>query len=220
MNTPRPVVVWDVPTRAVHWLLVALVSAQYASGKFGWFDMQWHIYAGYLTLVVVLFRLVWGFIGSDSARFRQFLRGPSAVFGYLRSWRNQPDAPGRTHNPLGGWSAVIMLCVLLAMALTGLATSDDIDWFGPWAATLDSATVRSATRWHHWLGDVLPWLIALHVAAIAWHELRGERLVATMLHGRRLLTGAAPRLTSAWLAVVAVVVCALVVYLLVRLAEP
>ena len=209
----RPV--WDVLVRVLHVGFIAGVVAAWVTRHGG---SPWHEWIGYGILVALALRLLWGFTGPPAARFVRFVRSPAATLSYATQLAHGQARRYRGHNPLGGWSAVIMLGVLLAMALTGLATSDDIDWFGPWAATLDSATVRSATRWHHWLGDVLPWLIALHVAAIAWHELRGERLVATMLHGRRLLTGAAPRLTSAWLAIVAVVACALAVNLLIRLA--
>ena len=213
MNEPRAVV-WDLPTRLFHWLLVLLVIAQYGSGKFAWFDMQWHFYAGYATLTLLLFRFVWGLIGSESARFASFVRGPGAVIRYLRAWRDGTMKPARSHNPLGGWSALIMLVLLLAIVATGLATSDDIDWFGPLTSKFDHATIAFATRWHHWLGDILPWLIAIHVIGVILHERRGERLIAAMWHGRRVLAGAPLRQVTPWLALAATMLCAAVVYAL------
>ncbi|HQW80736.1 MAG TPA: cytochrome b/b6 domain-containing protein [Pseudomonadota bacterium] len=206
----RAVIVWDLPTRAFHGLLLLLVGAQYASGEFGWFDLQWHLYAGYATLALLLFRIVWGFIGSDSARFSAFLRGPATIFAYLRG----THAEAATHNPLGGWSVLLMMTVLLAMSLAGLASSDDIDVFGPLVATLDEASVRFATRWHHRLADALLWLIALHVAAVLWQEWRGSRLVGAMLHGRRTLDAAAPRIVSNTRAVVVLLLSAAAIYAL------
>lgn len=213
MNDPR-ILVWDLPTRLFHWTLLLLVTLQYGSGQFGWFDLRWHVYAGYATLAVLLFRVVWGFVGSDSARFTRFVRGPRAVAAYLR-WRRGTDA---THNPLGGWAVVLMLLLLLAIAITGLASSDDIDVVGPLVAQFDDATVRSATRWHHRLTDLLPWLIGLHLLGVLVHEWRGERLVAGMWHGQRPIDGPAPRIASNGRAVFVLGVSAAAVYLLLRLA--
>ncbi len=205
---------WDLPTRLFHWSLLLLVVAQYASGKFGWFDLQWHFYAGYATLSMLLFRIAWGFVGSDSARFVRFVRGPRAVVAYLRGARNA----GATHNPAGGWSVVLMLLLLLAMSLTGLATSDDIDAIGPLAARLDDLSIRFATHWHRRLADVLPWLILLHVVAVLWQERRGKRLIGPMLHGRGEITTNAPRIASNARAAFVFLLSAGVVYAVLRWA--
>lgn len=209
------ILVWDLPTRLFHWTLLLLVALQYGSGEFGWFDLQWHVYAGYATFSVLVFRVLWGFVGSDSVRFARFVHGPGAVIAYLRGHRGADP----THNPLGGWSTVLMLALLLAIALVGLASSDDIDTFGPLAARLDEATVRSATRWHHRLTDVLPWIVGLHVVAVLVHEWRGERLVAAMLHGRRALNTAPPRIASTLRAAGVFGLSAALVYALLRWAE-
>ena len=206
--------VWDVPTRLFHWTLMLLVVLQFASGEFGWLDLQWHLYTGYATLALLLFRVLWGLVGSDSARFASFLRGPMATWQYLRGGERVTC----THNPLGGWGVVLMLVLLFAIALTGLASSDDIDVFGPLAAHLDEATVRSATRWHHRLTAVLPWLVALHVLAVLVHEWRGERLIAAMWHGRREGDGSAPRIASTALAVTVLMISALAVSLMLWMA--
>jgi len=93
--SPNRALVWDLPTRLFHWTLVLLVALQYASGEFGWLDLQWHVPAGYAALALLLFRAAWGFVGSDSARFAQFLRGPGAIRRYLRA-----DDPSRIVVPL------------------------------------------------------------------------------------------------------------------------
>jgi len=204
--------IWDLPTRLFHWSLVLLVVVQFGSAKWGWLDMQWHFYGGYATLTLLLFRIVWGLVGSESARFANFLRGPAAIMRELRD--AQPAA--RTHSALGGWSVLLMLLLLSLVVLSGLATSDDIDWFGPLTAKLDAQTVRFATHWHRRLTDALMWLIALHVIAIAGYEWRGKRLVEAMLHGRRELAGAGLRIVSKRRALLVLVVCAVSVYTLLR----
>ncbi len=204
--------IWDLPTRLFHWSLVLLMIIQFGSAKWGWFDMQWHFYGGYATLTLLLFRVVWGLVGSESARFANFLRGPGAVIRDLRG--AQPAA--RTHSPLGGWSVLLMLLLMSLVVLSGLATSDDIDWFGPLTSKLDAATISFATYWHHRLTDALMWLIALHVIAIAGYEWRGKRLVETMLHGRRELAGTGLRIVSKRRALLVLMVCAISVYALLR----
>src|SRR5690606_20086129 len=101
--------VWDLPTRLFHWALVALIALQYASGEFEWLPMEWHYVLGYTTLALVVFRLLWGFAGSDTSRFRGFVRGPRAVARYVASVARNEDRRTPGHNPLGGWSVLLML---------------------------------------------------------------------------------------------------------------
>src|SRR5262249_12671645 len=110
--------VWDLPTRMFHWLLVVLVALQFATAEFHLLDMRWHFWFGYATLALVLFRVLWGVFGSQTSRFADFVRGPTAVWGYLRSLAPAPKPIG--HNPLGGWSVLAMLTCLLLQSVTGL----------------------------------------------------------------------------------------------------
>ena len=87
--------VWDLPTRLFHWLIVLLVGFSWWSAETG--NMDWHYRSGLTALVLLVFRLLWGFIGGSTARFSQFLRSPGAVITYLR----EPAGPLRGgHNPL------------------------------------------------------------------------------------------------------------------------
>jgi cytochrome b len=208
--------VWDLPIRLFHWLLVALVAVQFASAQFGWLDMQWHVNGGYATLALLLFRVAWGFIGSESARFASFLHTPKEAWRYLRDWRSQTSARHASHDPIGGWASLLMLALLLAIVLTGLASSDDIDWSGPLAAWLSGEQVRALTRWHHRLVDALPWLIGLHLLAVLLHERRDRGFIAAMWHGRRVLEVAAPRLARRRHAFVLLLLIAILLYLLLR----
>lgn len=218
MNASAPTL-WDLPMRLFHWLLVLLVLLQYASGEFAWLDMQWHLYAGYATLTLLLFRIAWGFLGSESARFRNFVRSPALAWRYLRAWREHSAAQHASHDPIGGWGSLLMLGVLLAVVVTGLASSDDIDWSGPLAAWLDHDSVRTATRWHHRLVDLLPWLIGLHLAAVLLHEYRDRGFIAAMWHGRRMLDVEPPRLARRRHALLLLLALALLVFVLLRWAE-
>src|SRR5690606_8782207 len=114
--------VWDLPTRLSHWAIALLVLAQFGSGLFGILPMDSHLWCGYALLVALLFRILWGFVGSRSARFSHFLRGPGAVAAYARTLFSPQPSRWPGHNPLGGWSIVLMLALALAQCVTGLFT--------------------------------------------------------------------------------------------------
>jgi cytochrome b len=172
--------VWDWPIRLFHWSLVALIA-------FSWWSAEnhftrWHLWSGYLVLFLLLFRILWGFFGSSTARFGTFIRGPRGVMNYLRSakqWR----AVG--HTPLGALSVVAMLGLLAAQVFFGLILIDeDGDWSGPLNRFVDFETGELAHDIHEALFNVLLGFIILHVAAILFYRLvRGKRLVGAMLRG-------------------------------------
>lgn len=212
--------VWDLPTRAFHWLLVALIAVQYASGEFGWPSMRWHYLCGYATLALVVSRALWGFAGSQTSRFGDFVRGPRAMLRHLAAMR-RGDAPRRAgHNPLGGWSVVAMLASIALQATTGLFASDDVSEDGPLVARVSAATVGIMTRVHAWNRYVLLALLVLHLAAIAAYALRGTNLVAPMWSGRARGIEARPlRFVPAWRALVLVAIAAGGVWALVTWGE-
>ena len=214
--------VWDLPTRLFHWALVVLIALQYASGEFGWLSMRWHALLGYATLVLVVFRLAWGFAGSDTSRFRSFVRGPSAVARYVAALVRGEAPRDAGHNPLGAWSVLLMLASVALQAVSGLFTTDDIMEEGPLVARASSATVEWMTSVHHLNQTVLLVLVALHLGAIALHAIaRRHNLVAPMLHGRASIDDARPlRFASNRRAAALLVIAAAAVWALVAWGEP
>jgi cytochrome b len=193
--------IWDLPTRLFHWALVLLIVLLYASGEYDLLDMRWHFWAGYATLALIVFRVLWGFVGSQTSRFGEFLRGPSAVLAYLKSLRSGAHA-GIGHNPLGGWSVLALLLCVLVQAISGLFSSDDIDNEGPLVAHVSNYTIKWMTRVHHWNQNLLLALIGLHVGAVLFYLLvKHDNLIGPMVSGQRRV--AAPptlRFVSSWLA--------------------
>jgi cytochrome b len=184
----RRVRVWDLPTRVFHWALVALVATSFVTGKVGGNAMTWHMYSGYAILALVLFRVVWGFVGGRESRFASFVKGPAAVLRYARTLpdRHSPHHVG--HNPLGGWSVVLLILSLGTQAATGLFASDDIFVEGPLAAKVSGATVKLATTIHHWNEWVLIVLVCTHVVAILFYALyKRQDLVRPMVTGAKTL---------------------------------
>lgn len=193
--TPPPVRVrtWDLPTRLVHWLMVLALAMSWWTGETG--RLEWHRWSGYALLGLVTFRIYWGFFGGSTARFRQFVRGPRVVAGYLRgAW---DEAPG--HNPLGAWSVLAMLVLLLAQIALGLFAVD-VDGIesGPLSLYVSFETGRAAAQWHERVFNALMFFVALHVAAIAWYRVvRRQKLAAAMFHGVREFTRELPPVLNA-----------------------
>ena len=180
----RMALAWDFPTRAFKWTLVALVASAWASNKFGAATPNWHKWSGYAILVLIVFRLLWGFAGGSTARFGNFIRGPRSVLNYgLAILRGQP-VKYLGHNPFGALMVVALLVLLGAQSVLGLYAGDEdriiID--GPLARTVSDATVAFAARWHHRLFDLLKIVIVLHVLA---------NVVATFVKKEPLIQGMA-----------------------------
>jgi cytochrome b len=212
--------VWDLPTRIFHWALAALVVFSFTTGRIGGDWMAWHLKSGYAILTLVLFRIAWGFVGSDSARFARFLRGPRSAVAYARDLfaGRHPVVAG--HNPLGGWMVAAMLLAIALQAATGLFSDDEIATQGPLAVKVSNGTVSRMSAIHSWWEWAIVALVVLHVAAIAAYRWKWNvRLVAPMLHGwMEAAAGvAAPRLRPAWLALVLLAASAALVYVLVEI---
>jgi cytochrome b len=182
-NTRR---VWDLPVRIVHWLLVLGIAGSYATHTAGVEYFRYHLWFGYLVVVLAAFRIVWGFVGTRHARFRNFVRGPRETIAYLRSEpRPEPRVyPG--HNPLGAWMVVFLLAALLAQGLTGLFANDEIFNTGPLYGFVDDALSLRLTSWHRRLFDWILIAVGLHVLAVLAHRLvRKHDLVGPMFSGRK-----------------------------------
>ncbi len=206
--------VWDWPVRLTHWALVLLVTVSWVTGKYGLLD--WHRYSGYAALGLVLFRIYWGFAGSSTARFSHFIQGPSAVWQHSRTLLKRSGSKMAGHTPLGGWSILAMLSVLLIQSGLGLFTVD-VDGLesGPLSDLVSFETGRYIAGWHGTLVNVLALLIALHLAAILHYWLyKRENLVAPMLTGLKRLPpemAFKPSMGTFWRALIGLVVVALVV---------
>jgi len=178
--------IWDLPTRIFHWALALAVIGQLATGLSGL--MEWHFRIGYLVLALLLFRLVWGFIGGYWSRFASFLHSPSVVFGHLRGQAHPDQLVG--HTPLGSLSVFAMLLFLMAQVATGLVSDDEVAASGPLTRFVSNGTVSLASHWHGAIGAwVILALVLLHVLAILFYvAVRRQHLVRPMWSGDKLLT--------------------------------
>ena len=213
--------VWDLPTRLSHWSIVLLFGICWWTAETD--HMHWHRLAGYGVLGVVWFRLVWGFIGGETARFNQFVRGPAATLRYLRKLLGKgesrlPDPVG--HNPLGAVSILVMLGLLFTQTALGLFTVNvDGIGSGPFAKWVSFDTGRRLAHLHAATFDLLLVVIGVHLSAIAFYRFaRRDNLVPAMIHGFRSRpdSGHTPYFVPGWRAVIVAVGIAICVALLVN----
>jgi cytochrome b len=185
---PARIRVWDMPTRLAHWLVVVLVVFSWWTAETS--RMEWHRWSGYMLLGLVIFRIYWGFAGSSTARFREFVRGPRAIAGYLKGgWA---EAPG--HNPLGALNVVALLALMAGQIVLGLFAVD-VDGIesGPLSTFVSFEAGRAAAGWHEAVFNVLMGLVVLHVVAVIYYVFfRKQALVAAMVHGKRAYPEAQP----------------------------
>ncbi len=219
-NIRKPVLVWDLPTRLFHWMLVALVAASFATAKSGGNAMRYHMWCGSAILALLLFRIVWGFIGSRPSRFTSFLAGPTTVVRYALTLFRRDSSHHRSHNPLGGWSVAAMLLALLLQAGTGLFSDDDIATAGPLASSVSGDVSYRLTSIHLCNQEVIIALVALHLAAVLFHLVyKRENLITPMITGIKQLPmegSDAGFIKPAWWAALVAVASAVAVYCLVR----
>lgn len=176
--TKRKIIVWDLPTRLFHWLLVLSIASLWLSAEvIESFDIHGKI--GLFVVGLIAFRLAYGLLGGDTVRFNRFVKGKRSVIDYLQGrWR------GVGHNPLGGWSVVALLSFTLLTALTGLLANNEGDFSGPLAFLVTTDTSDFFSGIHETFFNVLLLLIGLHVLAIGIYKVVfAEDLVKPMIAG-------------------------------------
>lgn len=185
MSSSVTIHVWDLPLRLFHWLLVLTVAFSIVSGELGGNLIDWHGRAGVLVLGLLVFRIVWGFIGTVHARFSSFFPTPARVWAYLKGqWQ------GYGHNPLGALSVIALLAVLAGVVGTGLFANDDIAFHGPLFDLVSKDLSDRLSGWHARLFNILAGLVILHVAAIVFYaRVKKHNLVVPMLTGKKEIPG-------------------------------
>jgi cytochrome b len=208
--------VWDLPVRLVHWLLSALIV-------FSWWSVHnhhtdWHIWSGCAILTLLIFRLLWGLVGSSTARFANFIRGPRAIGQFLRGeWR------GIGHSPLGAVSVIALFGAVAVQVGLGLISEDpDGLYFGPLSRLVSTDTSDSARDIHELWFNVILGLVVLHIAAIFFYRLRGRHLTKPMITGKAVLDpdSAPMRPGKWWVALVCLAIAFAVVRWIVAGAPP
>jgi cytochrome b len=210
----QAVTLWDLPVRVIHWSFVLLMPALWWSAESG--DLTLHKQLGLVMLWLLLFRIFWGFAGSSTSRFSQFVKGPAAVFNYLRSLRQKETSPVLGHNPLGGWSVLALLCVLTTQASIGLF-AQDVDGIesGPLSHFVSYDMADAARGLHHLIFNLIMLLVIIHLAAILFYSVvKRETLIRPMITGKKTFVAPidSPMIAPRWRSAVCAIAAGLIVW--------
>ena len=176
--------VWDLPVRISHWLLVVCITAAWLTRDARLIDL--HAAAGWCALLLVAFRLAWGFIGTAHARFSDFRYGSREALGYIAASLKGSPRHYTGHNPAGSWSVYLLLAGVLIVCLTGVIAIAAMFSMGPLQVELPAPVTDAVRESHEWIAWALLAVIAAHIAgAIASSVLHRENLVAAMFSGRK-----------------------------------
>ena len=185
--------VWDLFVRLCHWLLATVVLVDWFTDEPRWM----HVWLGYIAVVLVLLRVIWGFVGSEHARFTNFVRGPRLVFDYLAGLIRFSSPRYLGHSPAGGAMIVALLIMIVATAVTGMVNLAQDQGEGPLAGVITKierpARVPGQRRpplvikqVHETLANVTLVLVILHVCGVALVSFaHRENLVRAMVTGRK-----------------------------------
>ena len=212
--------IWDLPVRLFHWLLVLCIAAQYITAELLEGYMEVHFYIGYFTLGLIIFRLIWGFVGPKYSRFSNFIRSPFAALQYFKLLIQRKNPKYTGHNPLGGWIVPVVILIVGLQAVSGLFTNDDVLYQGPYYAAIDSE-LQGVFQWlHHNVFNLIIGIIVLHLVAIAWYQLVLKYpLIGAMLSGKKIAKTGIPG-SKIILALVIAGLIALFIYWLVVINVP
>jgi len=207
--------VWDLPTRLFHWLLVGLLGFSWWSAETS--HMDWHFYSGITFCALIVFRVLWGFVGTSTARFAHFVKGPRTVWSYVRPSDIEQTAT-LGHNPMGGWSVIALLLMVSTQLISGLFAVD-VDGMesGPLSVWIDFEQGRWAAKIHALSFNFLLALIGVHIAAVLFYLFAKRRnLIWAMITGFQPAdendNAAAARLVPRWRLVAAIAASVLLVY--------
>jgi cytochrome b len=205
--------VWDIPTRVFHWVLVAMIVAAWVTSEFGW--IEWHAWIGQTLLALIVYRVLWGIVGSETAQFRNFIKGPAAVLAYARGLITGHPPPTVGHNPLGGLMIVGLLGLIALQAVLGLFTNDDIYFEGPLRHLVDKELSDTLTGLHHLVFNGILLAALVHIAAAIFYlVIKKENLIGAMITGAKKWQQPHPKLrfTPAWVALLVLAAAATLVW--------
>ncbi|MGJ8681293.1 cytochrome b/b6 domain-containing protein [Paraglaciecola sp.] len=214
--------VWDLPLRLFHWILAVCLVVQWFTAEVIEDAMDFHFYLGYFILGLIIFRLIWGFIGPKYARFNSFLAGPKAMLSYLKSIKSDKYTPPVGHNPVGGLMLPLVLILVAIQGVTGLFSTNEIVHSGPYYHTISDA-LQGTFQWlHHQTFSFLWIFIAVHIAVVLWYRFSlKHNLIRPMLHGKKPVSAEHSIGHSQLLkAVILMIIVAIFMYWLVEVAPP
>ncbi|SEK34845.1 Cytochrome b [Colwellia chukchiensis] len=178
--------IWDLPLRLFHWLLVLSIAASWYTSKQDNGLIDYHLLTGYFTLGLIVFRLLWGFFGTTHAKFRNFIPSFKKVSAYIRHFNSDAPEHYPGHNPLGSLMVFFMLAVILLQAVSGLFMNDEIFTSGPYSGAINGKLEAIFITIHRHGFDYILAAIALHVFAVLYYvSVKKQALISAIITGKK-----------------------------------
>ena len=198
--------IWDLPIRLYHWLQAIIVSALLITGLADMGDSEWHYNLGFALLSLLLWRVIWGFVGSETARFAIFIPTKTRLLSYLRG--HHVAYVG--HNPAGALMVIGLLLLLAIQLTTGLIGAGVLDTL----ITAQDPFYETVAEVHEATAILLMVLIGLHISAILIYKMRGYGLTKAMFNGMLTKVQWTPKMASnLWALVILLATAGLVISL-------
>lgn len=212
----REIRVWDLPTRVFHWSLAVSFAIAWISSEADGALFQIHVASGIGIMGLIIFRLIWGLVGSRHARFVDFVRGWNRVREYARGLIAFKPGHSVGHNPIGGWMILALLGGLALTSINGLFLTDD-GYSGPLAGLVSPWLSRAMGEIHEGIAGFFGFLVIIHIAGVIVHGIMArENLARAMWTGVKILPagahGASITGVGWWRAVLAIALSAAVVW--------
>lgn len=224
MNNKKELLIWDLPIRIFHWSLVLLLACLWYTSDQDNGLIELHIKFGYTALTLVLFRILWGFVGTYHAKFSNFVPSFRSIKHYL-TYSNDQRKTYLGHNPLGSLMVFALLFLILSQAISGLFISDDIFSAGPYHESVAKSLQKFFALIHH---NAFDWLLVFsffHVVAVIYYvRVKKQKLIWAMLHGKKNIDEKMKEQgisdSKLWLALIVLLIVVAFVYWLVVINAP
>ena len=214
MTKTKTIRLWDLPVRLFHWATVLLVAGLWVTHVTD--HMSLHIKLGLAMLFLVTFRILWGVLGSETARFASFVRGPAAIRAYLASGRKADGSPVVGHNPLGALSVIGLIGILAVQVGLGLFASDtDGIYYGPLNQYVSYDRAELLTHLHEFVFNLILLLVVIHLGAIIYYAVKKkDRLIPPMVTGQKTFAEpvAQPKGAPVWRLAIALLLAGVLTY--------
>lgn len=177
--------IWDIPTRLFHWAIVIALCYSWYSMEIEE-DLDHHFLSGFIALGLIVFRLIWGLIGSRYSRFSSIVYRPSEIVAYAKTFFSRDGGKYAGHNPMGGLSVLVLLLLILIQAGTGMFADDEYYYFAPFNKFVSAGTASVITQFHGTNAKFILGFALLHIVAIIFYRLyKREKLAMAIITGSK-----------------------------------
>jgi cytochrome b len=224
LTLSKYVLIWDLPLRIFHWLFACTVIASWYTSDQDNDLIELHMQLGYFAIGLLIFRVLWGFVGTKHSLFISFIPTPNRLFLYIKNMSNNRIEDSIGHNPLGSLMVILMIILISLQAISGLFINDDVFSSGPYYESVSKEIEQVMVFLHHNVFDFMIGAIILHLVAIGYYvRIKKQSLILPMITGKKTVkmsNTVGIKHSKLWMALLVLTVAAVFVYWLVVVNAP